>query len=213
MQVVSGNGSGRALPLHMRVQGARIYNTCVYATIVRSITIAFMRTSKPASNSLAQRLIAAIMPLMKGNQAQVMAAVAEFDLTLTQLRMMFVLQHAGEDLAVNALAENVALSVAATGRAVDAMVRMGLLSRREDDIDRRIKRIGLTRSGHQAIAKISLARSQAVEAFVRKLDARERAELDAAVATLGALTSVHMPPLAGAHASSLCGTPLSKESK
>jgi DNA-binding MarR family transcriptional regulator len=172
-----------------------------------------MRTSRSPVDSLAQRLIAAIMPLMKGNQAQVMAATAEFDLTLTQLRMMFVLQHAGEDLAVNALAESVALSVAATGRAVDAMVRVGLLSRREDDIDRRIKRIGLTRSGHRAIAKISLARSRAVEAFVRKLDAGERAELDAAVETLGSLTSVHMPPLAGTHASSLCGTTLSKESK
>lgn len=190
-----------------------ISNICVYATIAISLIIAFMRTSRPAGNSLAQRLIAAIMPLMKGNQAEVMAATAEFDLTLTQLRMMFVLQHAGEDLAVNALAENVALSVAATGRAVDALVRMGLLSRREDDIDRRIKRIALTRSGHQAIAKISLARSRAVEAFVRKLDASERAELAAAVETLGALTSAHMPPLAGAHASSPCGNPLSKESK
>lgn len=185
-------------------------NNCVYATIAMQRTIAFMRISKPTTSSLAQRLIAAIMPLMKGNQAEVMAATAEFDLTLTQLRMLFVLEHAGEDLAVNALAETVALSVAATGRAVDAMVRVGLLSRREDDIDRRIKRIGLTRSGHQAIAKISLARSRAVEAFVRKLDASERDELEAAVETLGALTCAHMPPLPGA---SPCSAPLVKESK
>ncbi len=140
------------------------------------------------------------MPLMKGSQAEVMAATTQFNLTLTQLRMMFVLEKAGQDLAVNELAESVALSVAAAGRAVDAMVRVGLLSRREDEIDRRIKRIALTAAGHRAIVKIGLARSRAVATFVNKLDAQERAALDAAVATLGALTSAHIPLPGLAHA-------------
>jgi DNA-binding MarR family transcriptional regulator len=164
-------------------------------------------------DSLAHRLIAAIMPLMKGSQAEVMAATAEFDLTLTQLRMMFVLERAGQDLAVNQLAESVALSVAAAGRAVDAMVRVGLLSRREDDIDRRIKRIALTTAGHKAIARIGLARSRAVASFVGKLDAKECAALDAAVVTLGALTSAHMPLPGCAPAASPSETRLSRKSK
>jgi DNA-binding MarR family transcriptional regulator len=164
-------------------------------------------------DSLAHRLIAAIMPLMKGSQAEVMAATAEFDLTLTQLRMMFVLERAGQDLAVNELAESVVLSVAAAGRAVDAMVRVGLLSRREDDIDRRIKRIALTAAGHKAIARIGLARSRAVATFVRKLDAQERAALDAAVVTLGALTSAHIPLPGCAHVAPTSETRLSRKSK
>jgi hypothetical protein len=50
-----------------------------------------MRPSKSTEQSLSQRLIAAIMPLMKGSQAEVMSATAEFELTMSQLRMLFVL--------------------------------------------------------------------------------------------------------------------------
>jgi len=172
-----------------------------------------MRISKSANDSLAHRLIAAIMPLMKGSQAEVMSATAEFELTMTQLRMLFVLEHAGRDMAVNELAEQVGLSMAATGRAVDIVVRTGLLSRREDESDRRIKRIGLTESGRAAIVQIGQARRRAVEAFVAKLDADERAALDAAVATLGALTSLHLPLPSGIHAPSSCAVTPSKASK
>jgi len=153
------------------------------------------------------------MPLMKGSQAEVMSATAEFELTMTQLRMLFVLEHAGQDMAVNELAEQVGVSMAATGRAVDIVVRTGLLSRREDESDRRIKRIGLTESGRAAIVQIGQARRRAVETFVAKLDAGERAALDAAVATLGALTSRHIPLPGGIHTSSSPVVTPSKASK
>lgn len=172
-----------------------------------------MRTLAPADDSLSHRLIAAIMPLMKGSQAEVMSATAEFELTMTQLRMLFVLEHAGRDMAVNELAEQVGVSMAATGRAVDIVVRTGLLSRREDDSDRRIKRIGLTESGRAAIVQIGLARRRAVEAFVAKLDPDERAALDAAVATLGELTARHLPLPGGIHAPSACAATPSKASQ
>ena len=127
---------------------------------------------------------------------------------MTQLRMLFVLEQAGRDMAVNELAEQVGVSMAATGRAVDIVVRTGLLSRREDESDRRIKRIGLTESGRAAIVQIGLARRRAVEAFVAKLDPDERAALDAAVATLGELTTRHLPLPGGIHApSSYAATP------
>jgi len=172
-----------------------------------------MRRSKPADDSLSHRLIAAMMPLMKGSQAEVMSATAEFELTMTQLRMLFVLEHAGRDMAVNELAEQVGVSMAAAGRAVDIVVRTGLLSRREDESDRRIKRIGLTESGRAAIVQIGQARRRAVESFVAKLDTGERAALDAAVATLGELTARHLPLPGGTHASPSCSTTPSKASK
>lgn len=156
-----------------------------------------MRKSASANKTLADRLINAIMPLMKGSQAEVMAATGSCELTLTQLRSLFVLERHGRAMAVNALAEQLHLSVAATGRAVDTMVRNGLLSRREDDSDRRIKRIDLTDAGRNTIVRMGQARREAVERFVGQLDAAERAALDAAVATLGALVSSHLPPLGG----------------
>jgi DNA-binding MarR family transcriptional regulator len=163
-----------------------------------------MRKSEPANQTLADRLISAIMPLMKASQAEVMAATSACELTLTQLRSLFVLEHHDHAMPVNALAEQLHLSVAATGRAVDAMVRIGLLSRREDERDRRIKRIGLTDAGRSAIVRMGQARREAVELFVGKLDAAERAALDIAVATLGNLVANHLPPLGGGPELSSC---------
>jgi DNA-binding MarR family transcriptional regulator len=144
---------------------------------------------------LAADLIGAIFPLFKDSQSEVMAATAEFDLTFSQLRMLFVLDRAQADLAVNELADRVSLSVAAAGRAADGMVRSGLLFRREDIEDRRVKRIGLTPAGNRAIEKIGAARRLAAERFVSALDGAERAALAGAVSTLGALTRAHFPHL------------------
>ena len=147
----------------------------------------------PDMDPLAVALIMAIVPLIKDSQTEVMTATAEFDLTMSQLRMLFVLDKARADLAVNEVADQVALSMAAAGRAVDGLVRGGLLSRREDPIDRRIKRIGLTDAGKRAIEQIGAARRHSVERFVDALNKTERAALAAAVATLGELTRKHFP--------------------
>jgi DNA-binding MarR family transcriptional regulator len=150
-----------------------------------------MHEFPPDMDPLVVALIMAVFPLIKDSQTEVMAVTAEFDLTMSQLRMLFVLDKARADLAVNEVADQVSLSMAAAGRAVDGLVRGGLLSRREDPIDRRIKRIGLTDAGKRAIEQIGAARRHSVERFVDALNKTERAALTAAVATLGALTRKH----------------------
>jgi DNA-binding MarR family transcriptional regulator len=152
-----------------------------------------MHKLPPNMDPLAIELIGALFPLFKDSQSGVVAATAKFDLTLSQLRMLFVLDHEGSALAVNELADRVSLSMAAAGRAVDALVRSGLLSRREDADDRRVKRIALAPKGVRTIEQIGAARRQSLERFVGALSATERAALSAAVATLGALTRVHFP--------------------
>jgi DNA-binding MarR family transcriptional regulator len=165
-----------------------------------------MQSPSTKDKDLAARLIGAIKPLMKSSQAEVMSATRASELTLTQMRMMIVLEHGGEDLPVNVLAERLELSMAATGRAVDAMVRSGLLSRQEDPVDRRVKRVGLTRSGRQTIARIEQARRKTIEQFVARLSEDEHTALAAAVATLGALTAAHVPRPGSSHGGS-AGTP------
>ena len=139
----------------------------------------------------------AFLPIIKGSQAEIMAVAADLDLTLSQGRILLELERAGEDLAVNDLAARISLSMAATGRAIDALYRAGLLTRREDDLDRRIKRIGLTDRGHSTITTIMQARRQVAENFVAALNEAERAALEAAVTTIAALTSTHLPLLHG----------------
>lgn len=132
-----------------------------------------------------------LMPLIKDSQAGVATVMAGFDLTFSQLRMLWILDHAGSDLAVNELAEQVSLSLPAAGRAVDGMVRVGLLTRREDEVDRRIKRIGLADPGREVLEKIGRARGQSADRFVVALSDEERTALAGALATLGALTRKH----------------------
>jgi len=147
-----------------------------------------------SGDPLATRFYEVLIRMVKGSQHQAMAITAEYDLTLTQLRLLYVLDHASEPLPVSALGDAVGLSVAASGRAIDALHRSGLVSRNEDPIDRRIKRIALSDAGTDALERITRARFAAVSDFVEALNDDERAALDGAVTTLADLASLHMPP-------------------
>lgn len=146
-----------------------------------------------SDDPLATRFFQVLLRMVKGSQHQAMAITAEYDLTLTQLRLLYVLDHAPEPLPVSALGEAVGLSVAATGRAIDALHRSGFVSRNEDPVDRRIKRIALSSDGHDAIERITRARFSAVRDFVGALDDDERAALTEAIDTLGVLAEAHFP--------------------
>ncbi|MEH3053656.1 MAG: MarR family transcriptional regulator [Patulibacter minatonensis] len=145
---------------------------------------------------LAARFFEVVLRMVKGSQHQAMAITAEYDLTLTQLRLLHALDHAGEPQPVSTLGDTVGLSAAATGRAVDAMHRSGLVSRNEDPDDRRIKRIDLSELGHEALVRIQRARFAAVNDFVSALGSEERAALTGAVDTLDTLSG-HLAQPAG----------------
>jgi DNA-binding MarR family transcriptional regulator len=82
---------------------------------------------------------------------------------------------------VKALSEEIGCSLANSSRAVDALVRRGLLVRREDEHDRRVKRLGLTADGRAALARVDAARLAALERFAGRLEAGQRAALLAAL--------------------------------
>lgn len=130
---------------------------------------------------------------MKSSQQEAMQIAGEYDLTLSQLRILFTLDHSGSPLSVGELATGIGLSVAATGRAVDALHRGNVVSRTEDLADRRVKRIALSEVGDQAVQRIAQARLEAAERFVGLLDPAEREQLSGAVDTLAALTERHLP--------------------
>ena len=189
------------LPHGLRDDGTkaccREVEACVYAIGGLTAMIAFMQAKQAASETLAASLMEAFLPIIKGSQAEIMAVTADLDLTLSQGRILLELERGGEDLAVSDLAARISLSMAAAGRAVDSLHRSGMLTRREDDVDRRIKRIGLTDRGHAMITEIMQVRRQVAERFVGALDDTERAALAEAVATIGSLTSTHLPAIRG----------------
>jgi len=137
-----------------------------------------MQTSKTVTAArLAEDLQRFFHRAMKGDQGELLALVAELDLTMPQIRAMFVLDNSDRALALTELAPQMGLSVAAAGRAVDGLVRHGFVSRTEDPDDRRIKRLAVTEHGHAALERLTEARLVGLRRFAETLGTRERAGL------------------------------------
>lgn len=144
-----------------------------------------MQTSKTVSaDQLAHDLQRFFHRAMKGDQGELLALVAELDLTMPQIRGMFVLDNSDSALALSELAPLMGLSVAAAGRAVDGLVRSGFVSRSEDTADRRIKRLALTDAGRAALARLTEARLVGLRRFAATLGERERTALGDALAAV-----------------------------
>jgi len=69
-------------------------------------------------------------------------------------------------------------------RAVDDLVKKGLVTRVEDPDDRRARRIELTAKGREVVDRIVTVRLKGVTAFAASLSATQRRKLDAAVESL-----------------------------
>jgi DNA-binding MarR family transcriptional regulator len=142
-----------------------------------------MQTSKAVSpDQLADELARFMGHVMKGDQGELFALIAELDLTMPQMRGLFVLDMSDHGLALTELAPRMGLSVAAAGRAVDGLVRHGFVSRSEDLLDRRVKRLALTDAGHAALERITAARLVGLRRFAATLGDAERGALAAALA-------------------------------
>ncbi len=84
--------------------------------------------------------------------------LATSDISFAHFRTLMVLAGQARALSLAELAEILHLSVAATGRNVDKLVGMGLVDRREDPADRRVKRVSLTDEGHHRSPRTSTAK-------------------------------------------------------
>ncbi|HWH92884.1 MAG TPA: MarR family transcriptional regulator [Baekduia sp.] len=141
-------------------------------------------TTGISTEELARLLARFLMSTMKTAQGEVFKLVAELDLSMTQLKILHTLDSDAREFTPSELAQVVGLSPAATGRAVDALARARLVSRREDDADRRVKRLALTPTGAAAVARITQARLEGLARSINGLDAEQREALAAALAPL-----------------------------
>jgi DNA-binding MarR family transcriptional regulator len=143
-----------------------------------------MQRTAPAPEAVTDQLHAFLRHLMATTQGDVLRLAVEMDLTLTQLRVLHLLRTEESEPALGDLASRVGLSVAATGRAVDALVKAGHVSRKEDPVDRRVKRHALTAKGNRTMERLAAARRAGVETFVGGLSEEDRERLSAALEPL-----------------------------
>jgi DNA-binding MarR family transcriptional regulator len=144
--------------------------------------IARVQQTAVSPQQLGEELLGVVGYVMKSGQADALRAAAGLELSLSQLRALHVLEAADRELALHELAVAVGLSVPTTGRAVDGLVREGLVTRREDAVDRRVKRLAPTERGHEVVLRLIAARREAVGRIAETLSDDERVALSAALA-------------------------------
>jgi DNA-binding MarR family transcriptional regulator len=133
---------------------------------------------------LAHELLVLWMHLMRGSSQQMFALLGELDLGMTQMKTLLMLDDCIEEGSVKDLSERLGLSLPATSRTIDGLLRRGFLSRHEDTVDRRVKRVRLTGEGKDVVRQINVARLQGLEAFAASLSVPQRARLMAALRDL-----------------------------
>ena len=143
--------------------------------------VASMQESAVSTEQLTDELLAFLARVHKTTQTPVFQLAGDLELTLSQLRALFVLAHCDHEPALTELAGAIGLSAAAAGRAIDALVRAEIVSRREDPLDRRVKRLALTPHGEELLERIADARREGLREFVDRLDDAAREALSHAL--------------------------------
>jgi DNA-binding MarR family transcriptional regulator len=113
----------------------------------------------------------------------ILRAFVDFDYSLPQLATLLLLDEEGE-LTIKQVTEILGRSISATSRLLDQLVERGMVSRREDEHDRRSKRIAITEKGRILIATLEQRRADAQLAVMEYYSAEEQAEINRAMALL-----------------------------
>jgi DNA-binding MarR family transcriptional regulator len=120
-----------------------------------------------------------------GPKGGMLEVIDELGLSLTQLKAVQLLSAAGApEMSLKQLGDSLELSMPAISRAVDGLVHRGLVTRTEDEEDRRIKRVRPTREANELVARLTDIRFSQLGEFVDTLTPRERNKLAAALAVL-----------------------------
>lgn len=134
--------------------------------------------------TLASDLYALVVYLHKNCNSDLFEAMGALDLSLTQLKLLHHLEDQPRELSLKEAGELVHVSLPAASRLVDDLVRRGLALRREDDDDRRMKRVCLTEAGRTVIRLLNAARLSGLEQFARTMTGAERLTLAKALSNL-----------------------------
>lgn len=127
---------------------------------------------------LARDLAALVAHIHRHCTTDLLEAFGAVDLTMTQIKLLHRLEETDEELSLKAGAELVRVSLPAASRLVDDLVRRGLVERREDPEDRRMKRVRLTGEGREVIRRLGAARLSGMREFIGALSPAERAQLN-----------------------------------
>ena len=131
--------------------------------------------------ALTRDMYALVSYLMRVSNFGSFNMIAELELSFTQLKALCAMDVDDEDRSVKALAESMGVSLPATSRAIDGLYERGFVDRREDPVDRRMKRVRLTGAGHAITSSLNETRLAALQEFLLTLGDEEAQALTRAL--------------------------------
>lgn len=126
-------------------------------------------------------MLALMGHLMRSSTPDFFRTLSEHELSLTQVKMLHQLAEPDAEHPLTELAATLSLSLPAVSRAIDGLAQRGYVERREDDRDRRVKRVRITASGRRVLKRLTEVRLAVLERFVATLSDEERRDLAAAL--------------------------------
>jgi DNA-binding MarR family transcriptional regulator len=111
-------------------------------------------------------------------------AVGELDLSISQIRILHLLNGPLPQASLKQLADEIGLSMPAVSRSVDALVHRSLVTRTENDTDRRLKAVAITAEAKALIGRLTELRVAGINDFVTTLSASQRKQLAKALAPI-----------------------------
>ena len=141
-------------------------------------------TTQASREALSHDMFALASYLMRAANVGTFNAIAELDLSFTQLKALCALDMDGEERSVKALAESMGVSLPTMSRAVDGLFERGFVQREEDRADRRMKRVRLTDAGRSVPQALNEARLSALQELIGSLDEDEASALGRALALI-----------------------------
>jgi DNA-binding MarR family transcriptional regulator len=111
-------------------------------------------------------------------------AVADLDLSLSQIRALHTLVREPEGASLGDVAEHTGLSLPTASRVVDSLVQRGLATRVESPSDRRVRNVAATGEARELAARLIELRLAGLEEFARSLTPDERRMLGEALAPI-----------------------------
>lgn len=117
-------------------------------------------------------------------EARALESIGHTGLCASDFAILETLLHKGP-LPVNALGRKVLLTTGSITTAVDRLAGRGLVARRQDPGDRRVRLVALTAKGRRLIVPAFARHAADLEALVGALDREERGTLVALLRRLG----------------------------
>jgi DNA-binding MarR family transcriptional regulator len=123
-----------------------------------------------------------LLYLMKASSSNFFRAMAEHELSLTQVKVLYLLDEQDEkESSIKEIADQFAMSLAAMSRCVDALLQRGFVERREDTDDRRMKRVRATDAGRNLVRRLTEMRLSQLGQFLDTLTDTQRRRLSSAI--------------------------------